>query len=101
MAGTPAFILAGGSAIVGLVAALWLARWVLAQDAGPEIIQKVGRLIQEGSMAFLRREYMILAVFVAVVAVVLAALIDFNVTDNATVAATNAAVDDRSARTEN
>jgi K(+)-stimulated pyrophosphate-energized sodium pump len=95
MAGTPAFILAGGSAIAGLVAALWLARWVVAQDAGPEIIQKVGRLIQEGSMAFLRREYMILAVFVAVVAVVLAALIDFNVTDNATVAATNAAVDDR------
>jgi K(+)-stimulated pyrophosphate-energized sodium pump len=95
MAGTPAFILAGGSAIAGLAFAFWLARWVVAQDAGPAIIQKVGRLIQEGSMAFLRREYMILAVFVAVVAVVLAVLIDFNVTDNATVAATNAAVQDR------
>ena len=95
MAGTAAFILAGGSAIVGLVAAYMLARWVVAQDAGPEIIQKVGRLIQQGSMAFLRREYTILAVFVAVVAVVLALLIDFNVTDNATVTETNAAVQDR------
>ena len=89
MAGTPAFIIAAGSAIAGLVTAIWLARWVLAQDAGPEIIQKVGRLIQEGAMAFLRREYTILAVFVVVVTVVIAALIDFNVTDNATVADTN------------
>ena len=95
MAGTPAFILAGGSAIAGLVAAVMLARWVMAQDAGPEIIQKVGRLIQQGAMAFLRREYTILAVFVAVVTVVIAVLIDFNVTDNATIAATNAAVQER------
>ncbi len=95
MAGTPAFILAGGSAIAGLVAAFMLARWVVAQDAGPEIIQKVGRLIQQGSMAFLRREYTILAVFVVVVAVLIGALIDFNVTDNATIAQTNAAIDDR------
>jgi len=95
MAGTPAFIIAGGSAIAGLVVAFWLARWVVAQDAGPEIIQKVGRLIQEGSMAFLRREYMILAVFVAVVAVILALLIDFNITDNASVAATSATIQDR------
>ena len=95
MAGTPAFILAGGSAIAGLVAAFMLARWVVAQDAGPEIIQKVGRLIQQGSMAFLRREYTILAVFVVIVAVLIGALIDFNVTDNATIAQTNAAIDDR------
>jgi len=95
MAGTPAFIIAGGSAIAGLVTAFYLARWVVAQDAGPEIIQKVGRLIQQGSMAFLRREYTILAVFVAVVTVVIALLIDFNLTDNATVAETNAAIQDR------
>jgi len=95
MAGTPAFIIAAGAAIVGLAFAFYLARWVLAQDAGPEIIQKVGRLIQQGSMAFLRREYTILAIFVAIVTVVLALLIDFNLTDNATVAATNESVQDR------
>ena len=86
MAGTPAFIIAAGSAIIGLVFAGYLARWVGEQSAGPEIIQKVGRLIQQGAMAFLRREYTILAVFVAGVAVLIAVLIDFNITDNATIA---------------
>ncbi len=95
MAQTPAIILALGAAIVGLLAALMLARSVLAQDAGPEVIQKVGRLIAEGAMAFLRREYMILAVFVAVVAVLLAALIDFNITANATIRELNASVEQR------
>ncbi len=89
MAGTPAFIIAAGSAILGLVFAGYLARWVTEQDAGPEIIQKVARLIQQGAMAFLRREYMILAVFVVAVAVLIAALIDFNLTDNATIAERN------------
>ena len=95
MAGTPAFILAGGAAIAGLIAALMLARSVLAQDAGPEIIQKVGRLIQAGAMAFLRREYMILAVFVVVVAALLALLVDYNITGNATIDALNEGVQER------
>ncbi|MEX1295849.1 MAG: sodium-translocating pyrophosphatase [Candidatus Limnocylindrales bacterium] len=90
MAGAPAFILSAGAAVVGLAFATYLARWVMAQDAGPEIIQKVGRLIQQGAMAFLRREYTILAGFVVIVAVLIAALIDFNITDNATIAASNA-----------
>jgi K(+)-stimulated pyrophosphate-energized sodium pump len=95
MAGIPAFILAGGAAVAGLIAALMLARSVLAQDPGPEIIQKVGRLIQAGAMAFLRREYMILAVFVVVVAVLLALLVDYNITGNATIAALNEGVQER------
>ncbi len=95
MDGTPAFIIAAGAAIAALVAAFLLARSVLAQDAGPEIIQKVGRLIQEGAMAFIRREYMLLAVFVAVVAVLLVVLIDFNITDNPTINDLNAGVHDR------
>ena len=89
MAGAPAFILSAGAAVVGLGFAVYLARWVMAQDAGSELIQKIGRLIQQGAMAFLRREYMILAGFVAIVAVLIAVLIDFNITDNATIAASN------------
>ncbi len=89
MAGTPALFIAAGSAIVGLLFAGYLARWVGEQDAGPDIIQKVGRLIQQGAMAFLRREYSILAGFVVIVAVLVAVLIDFNITDNATIAATD------------
>ncbi|MGK2877340.1 MAG: sodium-translocating pyrophosphatase [Solirubrobacterales bacterium] len=95
MAGTPAFIIAFGSAIIGLLAAAAFARAVLAQDAGPERVRQVGRLIQEGAMAFLKREYTILAVFVAIVAVLIAALIDFNITDNATIAELNAGVQER------
>ena len=93
MAGTPAFILSAGAAVVGLGFAVYLARWVMAQDAGSELIQKIGRLIQQGAMAFIRREYTVLAVFVAVVAVIIAVLIDFNITDNATIAASNAESD--------
>ena len=89
MAGTPALFIAAGSAIFGLVFAGYLARWVGEQDAGPDVIQKVGRLIQQGAMAFLRREYSILAGFVVIVAVLVAVLIDFNITDNATIAATD------------
>ena len=95
MAGTPAFIIAAGSAIIGLAFAGYLARWVLEQDEGPEIIRKVGRLIQQGAMAFLRREYTILAGFVVVVAVLIALLIDFNITDNATIATLNEPIQDR------
>ncbi|MFV2064018.1 MAG: sodium/proton-translocating pyrophosphatase, partial [Chloroflexota bacterium] len=95
MAGSPAFLIAFGSAVIGLVAAAVLARAVLAQDAGPERVRQVGRLIQEGAMAFLKREYTILAVFVGVVAVLLALFIDFNITDNATISQLHAGVQER------
>jgi len=95
MAGTPAFVIAFASAIIGLVAAAALARAVVEQDAGPERVRQVGRLIQQGAMAFLKREYTILAVFVAIVTLLIAALIDFNLTDNATIAKLNAGVQDR------
>jgi len=39
-------------------------------------------LIKEGANAFLRREYIILSVFVVIVAVIIALFIDFNVLDN-------------------
>jgi K(+)-stimulated pyrophosphate-energized sodium pump len=95
MAGTPAFIIAIGSAVFGLAFAGYLARWVLAQDQGPEVIRNVGRLIQQGAMAFLRREYTILAGFVVIVTALLAVLIDFNVTNNTTIDALNANVQER------
>ena len=68
------------AAIVALVFALILALNVTRQDPGSEEIQFIGRAIQEGATAFLRREYTLLAVFVVVVAVILAAFIDFDIT---------------------
>jgi K(+)-stimulated pyrophosphate-energized sodium pump len=79
------------AAVIGLGGAALTARSVLAQDEGSEDIRRIGRLIREGAMAFLRREYTILAAFVVVVAVVIAALIDFNVLGNPRIAELNAA----------
>jgi K(+)-stimulated pyrophosphate-energized sodium pump len=76
------FAFAVACALIGLVAAGLLARYVLTHDEGPELVRSTGRLIQQGAMAFLRREYTILAVFVAVVAALVTLLIDFNVLDN-------------------
>ena len=80
------FALALGSAVFGLFVALLVARSVLAHSEGVERVRQVGRLIQQGAMAFLRREYTILAVFVAVVAVLVAILVDMNVLGNARIA---------------
>ena len=53
---------------------------ILRQDKGSEAVQFIGRTIQEGAMAFLLREYRMLAIFVVVVTVVLAVFIDYDVT---------------------
>ena len=76
-------IAAGG---VGLVAAALLAWRVMRQPSGNDAVREIGALIQEGSSAFLRKEYSILAVFVVIMFVVLAVFIDYNVLDNATIA---------------
>ena len=52
----------------------WLkTSWVAKQDAGTDEMKGIADAIQEGAMAFLAREYKVLSVFVAVVAVLLAA----------------------------
>jgi K(+)-stimulated pyrophosphate-energized sodium pump len=58
------------------IAALWFAYrkadWVAQQDAGTEKMREIAASIHEGAMAFLSREYGVLARFVLVVAVLLA-----------------------------
>ena len=72
-------VAAGG---IGLIAAALLAMRVLKQPQGNDEVRDIGALIQEGSSAFLRKEYSILALFVLVIFVVLAAFIDYNVLNN-------------------
>src|SRR5687767_7135579 len=60
-----------GVSVVGLIAAVLLARWVLAQDQGPESMRKISAAIRAGAEAFLRRQNMT----IAKIAVPLAALI--------------------------
>ena len=75
-------IAAGG---VGLVAAALLVWRVMRQPSGNEAVREIGALIQEGSAAFLRKEYSILAVFVVIMFVILAVFIDYNILANATI----------------
>ena len=70
--------MAFAAAAIGLVFALLLALNILKQDKGSETVQFIGRAIQEGAMAFLSREYRLLAIFVVIIFVVLAALIDYD-----------------------
>ena len=53
------------------MAALLVYRYVVGQPAGTGIMTDLADQIHDGAMAFLRREYTVLAVFVAVVAVLL------------------------------
>ena len=59
---------AGG---VGLLAALFVYRYMVAQPDGNSVMRDLADQIHDGAMAFLRREYTVLAVFVVVVAVLL------------------------------
>ena len=72
-------VAAGG---IGLIAAALLAMRVLKQPQGNDEVRDIGALIQEGSSAFLRKEYSILALFVLAIFVVLAVFIDYNVLNN-------------------
>ena len=55
----------------GLGLAGFMASYVLKQDQGSKKIREISAAIKEGALAFLGREYRILFIFVAVVAVVL------------------------------
>jgi K(+)-stimulated pyrophosphate-energized sodium pump len=62
--------------IVGIVFVIFLAVNVLKKEAGSERIREITTAIEEGAKAFLRREYITLAVFVAVVFIILAVIPD-------------------------
>jgi len=64
-------LIASGGALA-LLFAWFKARWVDRQDAGDEKMVRISEHIRQGAMAFLNREYRVLAIFVAVVAAVLA-----------------------------
>ncbi|MFC1984585.1 sodium-translocating pyrophosphatase [Chloroflexota bacterium] len=57
--------------VLGLVLAGFMALYVLRQSQGSERIREISAGIKEGALAFLGREYKILAIFVAVVAIIL------------------------------
>ncbi len=60
-----------GAGVVALLFAMWKASWINKQDAGTDKMKEIGAAIREGAMAFLAREYKVLAIFVAAVAILL------------------------------
>ena len=60
------------SGLVGLLYAFLKTSWINKQDEGNERMQKIGKNIADGAMAFISAEYKVLSVFVGIVAVLLA-----------------------------
>jgi K(+)-stimulated pyrophosphate-energized sodium pump len=63
-----------GAGILALLFARWKSSWIMRQDPGTARMQEIGSAVREGAMAFLSREYKVLAVFVIIVAGLLAYL---------------------------
>lgn len=57
--------------ILGIIIAFGLFSAIAAKPAGNEKMQEIAGLIEQGAMAFLKREYKSLAIFLAIVAVLL------------------------------
>ena len=58
--------------VLALLYTFWRSSWVGKQDPGNERMQRIGKNIADGAMAFLKAEYKVLAPFVLVVAALLA-----------------------------
>ena len=65
-------IAVAGTGVLALIFAWWRANVVARADAGTDEMKEIAGYIREGAMAFLNREYRVLAVFVVVVAALLA-----------------------------
>ncbi|MFH1505543.1 MAG: sodium-translocating pyrophosphatase [archaeon] len=59
------------AAVIGLITTFILTKVINSKDPGNKAMQDISKAIQEGAMAFLKREYRILLIFGVVVAVVL------------------------------
>ena len=75
--GTVSVIFALILGLVGVGFVVWQIQRVLQEDDGNDEMRAIAAAIQEGAAAFLNREYSILSIFVAVVAVVIAVFLSW------------------------
>ncbi len=64
--------LIAGCGVLGLLYAFVRSNWINKQDTGTDKMREIAGHIRDGAMAFLAREYKVLAIFVLVVAALLA-----------------------------
>jgi K(+)-stimulated pyrophosphate-energized sodium pump len=72
------FVLGIGAPVLAAIFAFIFIGAIGRKDAGTEQMQRIAALIRKGAMAFLRVEYSVLAVFVAIMFVVLAVFLPRN-----------------------
>ncbi len=70
-----AWVIAPISASISILAGLYLYYFVNKQDSGTRRMREISDAIREGANAFLRREYTILAIFVAIMAILIGVLL--------------------------
>mgnify|MGYP003582978830 FL=1 len=63
-----------GCGLVALLFAWWKTQWINKQDPGTARMLEIGAAVREGAMAFLKREYKVLAIVVVLVAILLAVI---------------------------
>ncbi|MFU8841393.1 MAG: sodium/proton-translocating pyrophosphatase, partial [Nitriliruptoraceae bacterium] len=63
------------AALSGLALAAYFAKVVNAADPGNDVMQEIAAAIRDGAMAFLRREYRAIAIFVVTLSVVIFAVL--------------------------
>jgi K(+)-stimulated pyrophosphate-energized sodium pump len=59
------------SALISILVGLYFLRYINHQDSGTDRMKEISEAIKEGANAFIRREYTTLAIFVAIVAVLI------------------------------
>lgn len=64
-------VIAVAAAIVGLIVALILAAWIKKSDQGTDRMKEISNFIREGAFAFLKREYKIMIIVIAVLFVLI------------------------------
>ncbi len=64
-------LIALGTGFIGILFAAYLSWKITKKDPGTPAMQEISEAIQQGAMAFLRREYRAIAIFVLIVAVIL------------------------------
>ena len=69
--------LSAGAAVLGLLLAVYFSAVVQRAEEGTEVMREIAAAIREGAMAFLRREYRWVAVFVVAMAILIAVVLDY------------------------
>ncbi len=70
----PFLWISAGASIVALTFVAYLVQYVLSKPQGTDTMIHISKLVQQGAMAFMRREYTYVYTFVAVIAVAISSL---------------------------